>query len=222
MVTAARPWAMSEAGTLFAKLAALALMVADHVDWMLFDGAYGVHASLGRQVFPIFAFVLAMNLVRARDPSHVVRTVAPRMALVGVVASLAYVPLAGIYPLNVMFTLALATAVFGCWRMGWKIAAASMFVVGGAAVDYLWFGVACVLLATWAIPRGFGVLTLPVLFAGLLWPVNINWWALSAIPTLILASMLEGQAGRYKWLFYAVYPIHLCALLCFDLLVIAP
>jgi hypothetical protein len=171
--------------------------------------AAGYMRGDGRQVFPIFAYVLALNLVRARDPSHLLLAVVPRMALVGLVASVAYVPLAGVYPLNVMFTLAVATAVYALWRIDFKIVAASLFVAGGALVDYQWFGVACVLAAAYAIPRGYGVVTVPALFAVLLWPINGNWWALAVIPTLVLASMLEGQAGRYKWFFYAFYPAHL-------------
>lgn len=202
----------SDSVWLAVKLVALALMLLDHVDWALFDSALGIHDTIGRAVFPLFALVLGRSVILG-PPVHLLRVVAPRMAVVGVVASLAYVPLFGFYPLNVMFTLAAGVAVVACWRLGWRLVAGSVFVSAGLLVDYQWFGLACVVLSAWSWSRlHLSISVLLAVMAGLLLPVNGSLWALLALPLFLLASMFNGPAPRLKWLFYAFYPLHLLAI----------
>lgn len=201
---------LSPAAVLALKVGACVAMVIDHVDWLLLDGALYFHDTLGRIVFPVFAFILAMNLARA-EPLHMLSRVVPRMVLVGVIAQLAYgalVDWSG--PLNVMFTLALAVAVISWWNAGRYFAAAISFVLFGSIVDYLWFGVGLVALFAWMQDRR----TVPVWAYGVaaavfLFPVNGGAWAVLLAPVLVIAGRLEGGAARYKWLFYAFYPLHL-------------
>lgn len=219
MVTAtAERAALSDAALLLLKLFALAWMVGDHLDFYAFDGALRIHDGIGRIVFPVFAFVLAYNLTRA--PVERLWTLAYRLALAGLVACLPYTLLQGaLFPLNVMFTLALSVAVGAAWLQGRSALALGLFVIGGALVDYQWFGVLCVLLGWWSLREG-GLccegrrcaLALPALFAAILWPINGSWWALLAVPLVLAASTVQGPAPRLKWLFYAVYPVHLYAL----------
>lgn len=216
MVTATTDRAVfSDAGLLMLKLFALGWMVGDHVDLYAYGGTLGIHDGVGRVVFPVFAFVLAYNLTRV--PVERLWALAYRLALAGVVACWPYTALqGGLLPLNVMFTLALAVAVGAAWLQGRAAVAALLFVVGGALVDYQWFGVLCVLLGWWSLRQG-GIcgegrrcaLALPALFAALLVPINGSWWALLAVPLVLAASTLEGPAPRLKWLFYGLYPVHL-------------
>lgn len=201
----------SSAAWLAVKLFALALMLLDHFDWFLIGSALGLHSGVGRAVFPLFALVLARNLARV-DPSHMLRSVAPRMAVVGAVAVVPYAYLAGWYPLNVMFTLAAAVAVHSLWHLGWRLSAVSLFVAAGAWVDYQWFGLACVLGAAIATRRGLSEYLQLAAMAVLLVPINGNLWALSALAFFAMCTCLDGPAPRYKWLFYAFYPLHLLAL----------
>lgn len=208
----ARLSGFSDAAWFSAKLTALAMMVLDHVDWLLYAGRLGFHDSWGRTVFPLFALVLARNLARA-DSSHMLRVVAPRMVAVGLLAAPAYVYLAGWYPLNIMFTLAAAVAIHACWYLGWRFVSLALFLVGGFLVDYQWFGLACVLLSAWAMRRGsWPVLVHVAAMAALLWPVNGNLWALAAALLFAVCGLLEGPAPRWKWFFYVLYPAHLVVL----------
>lgn len=206
---------VSNRAALWLKLYAIAMMVLDHVDTGLLGGGAGVHATLGRTVFPVFAFLLAYNLARAPDPCHLVRAVAPRMAICGLIAQpFAMLVWGPSVPLNVMFTLSLATLVVGLIRGGYGVLAIVPFLGFGAFVDYGWFGVAAIVLGWFLRERGyFDVAAYPVAIAALILPINGNWWALLAAP-LIAAVVLavRGDAARSKWAFYAFYPAHLAAI----------
>lgn len=213
MIAAAAAFRLSPRATLWLKLFAISMMVLDHLDTALFGGAAGVHATLGRTVAPVFFFLLAYNLARAPDAMHLLRSVAPRMAAVGLVAW----PFAAVLwpsaPLNVMFTLALSTVVVAMLRLGWTVPAVVLGVALGGFVDYGWFGVACVVFGWWLRTRGLlEPVVFPVVMAALLLPVNGSWWALLAGPTLALVSLVAGDAPRLKWLFYVFYPAHLAVL----------
>ncbi|WP_202840855.1 TraX family protein [Luteimonas saliphila] len=201
---------ISDAGLLFLKLVAFAAMVLDHVDWLLLDGALGFHDTLGRVVFPVFAVVLGINLARAPDAA--LPRVLWRLVIVGVVASVPYVYLQGsVIPLNVLATFAIAAAVALFLRRGQPVFALPVFLVGGAVVDYAWFGVVAVVAAWWMTQRGFGYGRLLVV-AVLVVPFNDSWWSLLAVLLGYVALCLDGPAPRLKWLFYVGYPLHLVVL----------
>lgn len=195
------------------KLYAITAMVLDHVDTGLLDGAAGFHATWGRTVFPVFAFILAFNLERAPDPWHLLRSVAPRMTVAGLLAMPFAAYLWPAAPLNVMFTLALATVVVALARLGMVVPAVVVALALGGFVDYGWFGIAFIALGVWL--RSVGLLEpvgFPLVMAALLLPINGSWWAVAAVPLLAGALHFAGDAPRLKWLFYAFYPLHLVAL----------
>lgn len=204
---------LSPAAMLGLKLYALAAMVVDHVDWMLFDGALGFHATWGRTVFPIFAVLLAMNLARSDRPGHLLHSVSARMLFFGVLATLPYVVLQGSWlPLNVMFTLSAAVAVVALVQMRewlWAFLAAALC---GVLVDYSWFGILAVLVPWYAFRNGLLPSVAIAAACLLLYPINGNLWALAALPLIVIASYVEGDAPRWKWLFYVAYPAHLVVL----------
>ena len=51
-----------------------------------------------------------------------------------------------------------------------------------------------------------------VLAVASLWLLNFNFWALTAVPTLLLATRVDLRVPRVRWVFYAFYPVHLAVL----------
>ena len=215
VTTTRRLHVISDAGLLFLKLAAFALMVVDHADWFLFDGSLGLNATVGRAVAPAFALVLAMNLQRVHGFRHEARILA-RMVAVGVLAHVPYAFLQGhLLPLNIMFTLALAVAIISLWRSGQWLLPVVLFVFVSPAVDYAWCGVGAVVAAYWLIWRGYGIWNAAIAAAGLLTIWNGSLWSFLVLPLVYGAQLLQGRAPRLKWLFYVGYPVHLVALALF-------
>lgn len=202
------------ASLLALKLFAFAAMVADHTDWMLSDGQ-GAHAGIGRLVFPIFGFLLAFNAART-EPAKLLRSVIPRLLLVGAIAQVPYLFLLGEHvPLNIMFTLSLALMVYALWQRGNMASAVLLLVVAGAFVDYAWYGVLGVATCAHAFRHGSerSAWSSVVVFCLLLTFINGNLLALLSVPVLWAASRVRfGDAPRLKWLFLAGYPLHLAIL----------
>lgn len=202
-------------GTLTAlKWAAVLLMVGDHVDWLLYGSALGIHDTLGRLVFPVFGFVLAYNLARPGAWGRGVhRRLIRRLVLIGTIAAPAYVYLAGLLPANIMFSLALFVGIAALLERGRPLLALLALLACGLFVDYQWPGlVYC--LGVWAAYRTGAPLWLAAAAAGLLglYVINGSHAALWALPLLWLASGLRLDLPRHQLAFYAVYPAHLVVL----------
>ncbi|WP_280150948.1 TraX family protein [Piscinibacter sp. XHJ-5] len=206
-------------GTLEAlKWAALALMLLDHVNTFLYNRTLPGAYQAGRWVAPVFAFVLAYNLARPDALERALHLrVMRRLALFGALATPAHWLLVGNWwPLNILITLlAGAAAVYGLDRGGafGLLIAGLAIVAGGLLGDYLYPGVA-MFIAAWAYcrePTGKHFAAW-VLFTASLALLNGNFWALSAVPALMLASQVQLRVPRLRWVFYAVYPVHLYAI----------
>ena len=202
-------------GTLEAlKWLGLVLMTLDHVNKYLLAGSSWVLFDLGRLVMPVFGFVLMYRLAHADTPvSGVHARVARRLLIVGIGATPVFVALGGWWPLNILFTLLLATGIVrllgqgGVWR--W-LAAVTAVAIGGAGVEFGWFGVlACV--GAWAYCRQPTPVRLACWAAALasLWGVNGNFAALAALPLIWGATRVTITLARWHWAFYAYYPLHL-------------
>ena len=198
------------------KWLALVLMTGDHINKYLFDWGLPWAFELGRLVLPLFAAVLGYNLARLAAPADCLR-VLRRMLVVGLVASVPFVALGklawGFYPLNIMFTLAVSVGVVSLLLGGARWQAWVLFLVGGALVEFWWFGVA-VVLASWHFSRKPGPQAFALVLASILAlsVVNQNLWALAALPILWLASRSDWRVPRVRHAFYAYYPAHLVAL----------
>lgn len=209
-------------GTLEAlKWFALVLMTLDHVNKYLFAHKLPFAFQAGRLAMPIFVFVLAYNLARpgAFAAGLHMRT-GKRLAAYGLLACIPYMSLgtvlAGWWPLNILFTLLAATAVFGLVDHGGKlqgIGAVAVFALGGAVVEYWWPALAFA-LACWhycKAPTRKRLVWLVVATAAL-GLVNQNLWALAALPFLLVAPRVELSMPRMRHLFYVYYPAHLAVL----------
>jgi hypothetical protein len=206
-------------GTLEAlKWAALALMLLDHVNTFLYNRTLPGAYEAGRWVAPVFAFVLAYNLARPDAMARGVHLrVMRRLALFGALASPPFMALIGTWwPLNILFLLLAGTAVvYGLQRGdGPGVAVAALaFAAGGMLAEYLYAGLA-MFIAAWAFVRRPDALRFVawVGFTGSLVLLNGNYWALTAIPALLLAARVDLHLPRLRWVFYAFYPLHLALL----------
>lgn len=200
---------LDNAALLALKLIGFGLMVGDHLDTMVFGGSLGIHASIGRIVFPLFALVLGLNLARSDDWSSLLRRTAPRLAAIGVVASPIYAMLMGFSHFNVMFTLAAGVVAVAFLQRSWYLAAAATVFAAGLSVDYGAWGILAI-VGAWMATRGGLPLVVAACFVSLaVVPVNGSLWSLLAIPLVAAASQVQGDAPRFSWLFWAGYPAHL-------------
>lgn len=195
------------------KWLALAAMVVDHVAAVFYDRDVPLWAEVvGRLAFPMFAIVIGYNLSRlGADLGRALN----RLALFGLLAlpfhAYLFSILDGWWPLNVMFTFAVAVAVVQALQLNRPAVALAVFVVGGALVEYWWPGVALVVV-TWMAagskrPSRYAVPAVITLAA--LCVVNGNLWALGALPLVVVLVQVAPYVRRSRWAFYVVYPVHL-------------
>lgn len=204
---------MTSAGREVLKWLALVLMTGDHVNKVLLHEQYSWLTDVARVVFPIFAIVLAYNLAQHPSPDGTRRALV-RMLAFAVLAQPFHAWAFGYWvPLNVLFTLALGVYVATADNR-WLSAIA--WLLGGAVVDYEWFGVAVVVAGFhfWQIPAGnrtrlfIATLLLGAAVASL-YAINGNLIALAAFPLLWTLGRLPGRIPRWRWTFYAYYNLHL-------------
>lgn len=203
------------------KWLALLLMTADHANKFLFNGTNGAVFAAGRLAMPLFVFVLAYNLARpgVLERGSYARTMR-RLALSGVLSMPAFTIMGGLdaalRPLNIMFTLLILTATLNLIEgrtTGDCMAAAVLFLTGGASVEFWWPALAFGIAVWWYSKRPCAlppILALAALAA--LHFVNGNLWASAAVPVIFLASLADPHVPRLRWAFYAYYPLHLFVL----------
>ena len=218
----AAPALVLSSGTLEAlKWLALLSMTLDHVNKHLLHASVPEMFAAGRLAMPLFGFVLAYNLARpgALASGAYLRT-ASRLAIFGSIATIPFIGLGGLgwgwWPFNIMATLLVATLC--AWLIeaggpGRQVAAAVLFIVGGAFVEFWWPGIAVCLLA-WAYCRRPSWLWLALWIGALasLCIINRNLWALAAVPLIYAAAQVKMDLPRGRLAFYIYYPAHLAAL----------
>ena len=209
-------------GTLEAlKWLALLLMTIDHVNKHLLHASVPKLCAAGRLALPLFGFVLGYNLARpgALASGGYSRT-ARRLAFFGTIATIPFIALGGLgwgwWPFNIMAALLVATLCAWLIEVGGParlVAAAAVFIVGGALVEFWWLGPAVCLLA-WAYCRRPSWLTLALWIGALasLYVINRNLWALTALPLVFAAGQVKLNVPRGRLGFYGYYPAHLAVL----------
>jgi hypothetical protein len=206
-------------GTLEAiKWLALVLMTLDHVNKYLFAHKLPACFELGRLSMPLFVFVLAYNLARPDSLAAGAHwRTGKRLAIYGVIACAPYIALGtvlgGWWPLNILFTLLAATAMYGLIEHGGRLqttSAVAIFAVAGALVEY-WWPALLLALACWLYcnrPSAGRLVGLVVCTASL-WLINQNLWALAALPIMLAAPCATLRMPRVPHVFYVYYPAHL-------------
>ncbi|MGE0315885.1 MAG: TraX family protein [Lautropia sp.] len=209
------------------KWIAAILMVGDHVNRYLLVDANPWLFYGGRLAMPIFGILLGLNLSRpsALSGKATDRTVG-RLFLMGLIATVPYMllgaPIKGPWPLNILFTLAVAALAIEALqlgtRQGWWMAVV-VFLFGGAFVEFWWPGVA-VVLGTWLWRMGARKSGWTMFGCGMLGlcAINGNFWAFAAIPVIAIAAMFEPKIARHRAFFYVFYPLHLAVILAVALL----
>lgn len=212
------PLAIADGSLEALKWLALVLMTADHVNKFLYHGTLPGIYEAGRTVLPLFAFVLGYNLARpGMLADGAFGRAAKRLAAYGFMATPPFVALVGWWPLNVLFTLLLAALVVWLLERGTipaSLVALAIFCVGGAFVEFWWFGAACC-VAAWAYcrrPSAGRTLVWSLCLASLSL-VNGNLWALAALPLILAARHVRLVLPRWRNVFYVYYPLHLIILL---------
>ena len=209
----------SEASLSAAKWLAMLLMVLDHSNKYLFDGTVSWMYALGRLSMPLFAIVVGLNLARPGMLEHGgYRRLCIRLAVFGTLASTPFIAIndlpAGWWPLNMMFTLLVATVaawLFDRPGTASKIFGWLVFAWGGALGEFWWPAV-CLCLCVWAYQRHPTRSLLAGFFLCLaaLWFINGNFWAFAVLPVMwALQRCWLWRLPRAKWFFYAFYPAHL-------------
>lgn len=205
----------------YLKWLALIAMLLDHTNKILLNSQLPFLSEFGRIAMPLFGFVLAYNLARPDVLTKgIYQRMLTRMSIFGIIAQPLYktaLELPHWIPLNIMFTLMLATGIIYLIDRGGlhhELAAITVFILGGLFVEYLWFG-AGYCLAAWYYKKTPNLITMLIwiLTAMSLSLVNQNQWALIAIPVIFAASKFEFTAPRHKLFFYIFYPLHIAVLL---------
>ncbi len=207
----------------FVKWIALAAMLVDHVGLLVFDqGRFSLADDVGRIAFPLFAFVLGLKLAvgsGAASPTSL-RTV-KRLFLWALISFVPFYLAAGrLWPPNIFFTLGLGA--LACWVESsalpdWQRWLAYFgIVVASFGCDYFAPGVflilsVCVLYRRASVSAAAATLLCCVLLAFMSW----SPWTLLAIPIASSVHWLRLSVPRLKWLFYAIYPLHLLAIAIF-------
>lgn len=209
-------------GTLEAlKWLGLLLMTGDHVNKYLLNDTVPLLFDAGRAVMPIFVFVLAFNLARSGTLSRgVYQRTMLRLAIFGALATPAFIALGGLlagwWPLNILFTLLILTATLFFLERGGKanvLAACVIALLGGSSVEFWWPAILMgVTVWLYAKRPTATALVVVVLACAALAVINRNFWALAALPTIAAALHIDVRCPRWKWAFYAYYPVHLTAL----------
>lgn len=194
------------------KWFALAAMFVDHVAAVFYDREVAtVVTAIGRAAFPMFALVIGYNLAR---PGAQHQAAALRLLAIGLLAWPAHAYLFGGAQLNVMFTFAAAVGVIVAIDRRAYLLAVTTFTVAGGYVEFMWPGIALVVLSCFANRSHRPVVyVLPILIAtAALSALNGNPWAFLAFPLTAAIGWASPAVPRSRWAFYVAYPLHLTVL----------
>ena len=199
---------MTSGGREVLKWIALVLMTGDHVNKVLLDGSQPWLTDLARVVFPIFAVVLAWNVVRHPDPLAARRSIGRLLGAAVLVQPLHALAFGYWLPGNILFTLAAGLIVAGTRNPAVVVLVG---LLGGAFVDYAWAGVLMVFAAAVLArdPSAWRGRALFVAALGCLCWFNGNGWALLALPILAAGAQLPATLPRWRWTFLGYYAAHL-------------
>ncbi len=205
------------------KWVALAFMFVDHFGRHLLGHTQeSLVFGAGRLAFPLFVLVLAWNLARPGDRARRAARTTLRLAIACAVSTPAVIWARGEPGLvNVFGTLGLGTAL--CWvletrgHLLWRGALCVLICAAGNHVEFDVVGV-CLLpaiylwrahdlreAAAFSVISFLAVTHLNGSYGGLYGYIG----TLSAVPLACLVARVRLEVPRMRWLFYAIYPLHM-------------
>lgn len=203
------------------KVLGLAAMICDHWNRIVLDSQALGLTMVGRVAFPLFAFVLAVNLARSTiDRGDYFM----RLVLWGVLTQPIYIWATGSQNLNILITLAVGLQLVRAFetlgaagpkhdrRSAWIHLGVTL--AASLAVDYPLLGPLLVLvLHAWlrrpTVDRGLFVLAV---LAALNTDAAFVLPTLAAVAVAWTVALLRPPLPRLRWAFYIVYPGHFAAL----------
>lgn len=194
------------------KLLAILTMVIDHLGYVFFPEQEWMRA-VGRLTMPIFAYAIARGFFYTRDKKRYLLQLSilavisqiPFMLLfhegwtLNMVVPWALAVVALMSPLWVTPLLALTPLVLGI-----SMDYSSLVILLPVAIYHLWFKERRPLLAALAVVTVLSVIAL-------LSP-GYQWFALLALPVILLLEPYDRKITVNKWFFYAFYPAHILLL----------
>ena len=205
------------------KYIGLLSMTLDHVGVLFFKYEV-VFRMFGRLAFPLFAFVLVYNyLYNTKNKEAYIK----RIAIAAVLFEPIHHAVFNAYSagLNIFFLFALALSVIYVFELVIKDKrivikkAIFLFVYAGIAIfastytEYYMSGLLLTISIYLALKKP-NLFFLPILFLVILNSPHPIFMAstLAVLPVLILSTKVDTQIYRYKYFFYAYYPLHMLAL----------
>jgi hypothetical protein len=205
------------------KWIAVASMFIDHFGRHLFDWSQeSIVFGAGRLAFPLFVLVLGCNLARPGDRAARAARTTVRLAIACAVSTPAAIWARGEPQLvNVFGTLAIGAAL--CWvlattgHLAWRAALCGLLCAAANHVEFDVMG-ACLVPAIYlwrAHDRREAAAFAAVLFLAL---AHLNGsfggpngylGTLTVLPVAWAVAHLPLRVPRMRWLFYAIYPLHL-------------
>jgi TraX protein len=206
------------------KLAALTLMLADHVHLVFFDRSLVWLYWLTRLVFPTFMLLAAHNLERyhARPGKYILQALG-----FGLLAQPFYFVSFGYYQLNVMFTIAAGVALYAVLKWSKTRVHWALRLVGLIALLFLpfpvdggWYGAMSIPIFAALMRRGAwwdwllaGFVLVSIVLGTTPWFVPVSvlvvWMCAARVP----ASAATPKPSRWaKLVSYGFYPAHLAVI----------
>lgn len=194
------------------KLLAILTMVIDHLGYVFFPDQEWMRA-IGRLTMPIFAYAIARGFFYTRDK----RRYLIQLSILALVSQIPFMLLfhQG-WTLNMVVPWALAVVALmsPLWVtpllafiplvIGIPMDYSSLVILLPVAIYHLWFKNRRPLLAALAVVTILSVIAL-------LSPWY-QWFALLAIPVILLLEPHDRKVTVNKWFFYAFYPAHMLLL----------
>jgi hypothetical protein len=204
------------------KWLAIITMTVDHVGAVLYQDVE-VLRWIGRLAFPLFAYLLILGMENTRNArNYFVRLFV--FALISQVPFFLAIDYAPFELLNIFFTLASGLLFIYFFKKGSAFAFVVLLVSFVLPFDYGVYGIAIIgCMYILRMNTKFGVVSLVLLNALFLVPLNSQILSLAAIPFIVLhksgflATTMD-TTGEYriplwrKYFFYAYYPLHLALL----------